>query len=68
MLPLNCSRFLFWLKRMVNVKKKMIYRIRWSVHPHRADKRTGVIGEQPKRSPYVQMLMDEIENQFKKKQ
>jgi len=40
------------------LEKKMIFKIKWGVHPQRKDKRTGVINPAP-RSRWTQYLMDE---------
>lgn len=45
-------------------KRKMSYRIKWVVSPHRADRRTGAISPVP-RDKYTQMHFDEIEKVFR---
>ncbi len=46
-------------------KREVKYRIEWSVHPLRRDKRTGPINPDP-RSPYLKRLFKEEEARFKK--
>lgn len=40
------------------LKRKMIFRIKWKVHPQRKDKRTGAIDPVP-RSTWAHYLMEE---------
>ncbi|MBG9548400.1 hypothetical protein [Cytobacillus firmus] len=46
-------------------KRKMTYRIRWTVNPYRKDKRTGVVNPGP-RDPYTTYAFKEIERAFRK--
>lgn len=46
-------------------KRKMVFKIRWVVNPHRKDKRTGVIDPIPM-SKYQKYAFEEVERQFQK--
>ena len=51
--------------RREKTNRKMKHVIKWTVHPHRQDKRTGVITPVPL-TPYGKYTMNEIENMWKK--
>jgi len=46
-------------------QRKTTYIIKWKVSEWRQDKRVGVVDPPQPRSPYVQMLFDEIDRFFR---
>ncbi|MGE6379565.1 hypothetical protein [Peribacillus muralis] len=52
------------MKTQPKLQRKMTYNMKWSVHPHRKDQRTGVISPVPM-STYTKYAFEEIERQFR---
>ncbi|WP_260288467.1 hypothetical protein [Peribacillus aracenensis] len=53
------------MKSQPKPQRKMVYKMKWSVNPHRKDKRTGAISPVPM-SPYTKYAFEEIERQFRR--